>query len=277
MPSGTSPELAESMQAAAHKECAAILRALASRRHIHVSIHGARRAIRRLRALLFLVQERLEDAAAIDRRLERLGDSLSALRDAHVMVDTAEGLAARGKTKQWAAAIHRLLRRRDGLVQRALARDPDFRRRRRVIERAARQLGDLAWHKLKAADVRQALERSCRRVAKAEARARTDPVPANLHRWRRRVRKLRMQMEALARIEPDLAKDAAKESASKNAKALHKLSDQLGAFQDKQMLRNVLRRMRGLPNRAQTARQLREELAANRSKLLGHGVPVPVR
>lgn len=265
------------MQAAAHKECAAILRALASRRHIHVSIHGARRAIRRLRALLFLVQERLEDAAAIDRKLERLGDSLSALRDAHVMVDTAEGLAARGKTKQWAAAIHRLLRRRYGLVQRALARDPDFRRRRRVIERAARQLGDLAWHKLKAADVRQALERSCRRVAKAEARARTDPVPANLHRWRRRVRKLRMQMEALARIEPDLAKDAAKESASKNAKALHKLSDQLGAFQDKQMLRNVLRRMRGLPNRAQTARQLREELAANRSKLLGHGVPVPVR
>ena len=102
-------------------------------------------------------------------------------------------------------------------------------------------------------------------------------MPANLHRWRRRVRKLRMQMEALARIEPGLAKDAAKESASKAAKALHKLSDQLGAFQDKQMLRNVLRRMRGLPHRAQTARQLREELAANRSKLLGHGVPVPGR
>lgn len=265
------------MQAAVHKECAAILRALASRHHIHVSIHGARKAIRRLRALLFLVEDRLEGAAAIDRKLERLGDSLSALRDAHVMVETAEGLATRGKTKQWAAAIKRLVRRRDGLIQQALARDADFRRRRRAVERVAQQLGDLPWHELKAADLRQALERSSHRVAKAEARAKADPLPANLHRWRRRVRKLRMQMEALARIEPDIAKDAANESASKAAKALHKLSDQLGAFQDQQMLHNVLRRMRGLPHRAQTARQLREELAANQSMLVGKGVSVAGR
>lgn len=265
------------MQAAVRRECAAILRALASRHHIHVSIHGARKAIRRLRALLFLVEERLEDAAAVDRRLVRLGDSLSALRDAHVMVDAAQGLAAKGRPKPWAAAIHRLLRRRDELMQQALARDPDFLRRRRVVERAARRLGELAWHELEAADVRQALERSCRRVAKAEGRAKADPVPANLHRWRRRVRKLRMQMEALARIDPGLAKDAAKDSPSKAAKALHRLSDQLGAFQDKQMLRNVLRRMRDLPHRTQTARQLHEELAADRSKLLGHGVRVPGR
>ncbi len=265
------------MQAAVHKECAAILRALASRHHIHVSIHGARKAIRRLRALLFLVEDRLPDAAAVDRTLERLGDSLSALRDAHVMVDTAEGLAARGKAKQWAAAIKRLVRRRDELIQQALARDVDFRRRRRVVERAAQQLGDMPWHELKTTDLRQALERSCHRVTKAEARAKADPLPANLHRWRRRVRKLRMQMEALARIEPDIAKDAAKESASKTAKALHKLSDQLGAFQDQQMLRNVLRRMRGLPHRAQIGRQLREELVANQSMLVGQGVSVPGR
>ncbi|EIL97305.1 hypothetical protein RHOFW104T7_02640 [Rhodanobacter thiooxydans] len=265
------------MQAAVHKECAAILRALASRHQIHVSIHGARKAIRRLRALLFLVEDRLPDAAAVDQTLERLGDGLSALRDAHVMVDTAEGLAARGKAKQWATAIKRLVRRRDGLIQQALARDVDFRRRRRVVERAARQLGDLPWHELEATDLRQALERSCHRVAKAEARAKADPLPANLHRWRRRVRKLRMQMEALTRIEPDIAKDAAKESASKAAKALHKLSDQLGAFQDKQMLRNVLRRMRGLPHRAQTARQLSEELATNQSMLVGKGVSVAGR
>jgi hypothetical protein len=265
------------MQAAVRKECAAILRALASRHHIHVSIHGARKAIRRLRALLFLVEDRLEDVAAVDRRLKRLGGSLSALRDAHVMVVTAEGLAARGKAKQWAAAIKRLVRRRDGLIQRALARDVNFRRRRRVVERAARQLADMPWHELEATDLRQALERSCHRVAKAEARAKADPLPANLHRWRRRVRKLRMQMEGLARIAPDIAKGVAKESASKAAKALHKLSDQLGAFQDKQMLRNVLRRMRSLPHRAQTARQLREELAVDQSMLVGKGVSVAGR
>lgn len=277
MPSATTPALAQRMQAAVHKECAAILRALASRHHIHVSIHGARKAIRRLRALLSLAEDRLHDAASIDRKLERLGDSLSTLRDAHVMVDTADGLAARGKPKQWATAIARLERRRDGLIQRALARDVDFRRRRRVVERIARQLGDLPWHKLEATDLRRALEHSCHRVAKAEARARAEPLPANLHRWRRRVRKLRMQMEALARIEPDIAQDAAKEPAGKATKALHKLSDRLGTFQDQQMLRNVLQRMRGLPHRAQTTRQLREELAANQSTLVGKGVSVAGR
>lgn len=268
MSSRTASELAEKMRAKVRRECAAILLALASRHRVHLSIHRARKAIRRLRALLLLVDCRLAEAAAIDRVLERLGDSLSTLRDAHVIIATAETLAARDTSKQWGPAIDRLVQRRDALFQRTLARDIDFHRRRAGVERVARQLDDMAWDRVKPTDIQQRLAHSSQRVAKAEARAKADPTPQNLHRWRRRVRKLRMQIEALSEIEPEIVQKAVKESASKKLKDLHRLSDQLGALRDGQMLRNVLRRMSDLPHYGQIALQLREHLAQHESKLV---------
>ncbi|HEV2621823.1 MAG TPA: CHAD domain-containing protein [Frateuria sp.] len=272
MSSRTASELAEKMRAMVRRECAAILRALASLHRVHLSIHRARKSIRHLRALLSLVDYGLAEAAAIDRVLERLGDSLSTLRDAHVIIATAETLAASDTSKQWQPAIDRLVQRRDALVQRSLARDIDFHRRRAAVERAARQLDDMAWARVKPKDIQQRLAHSSRRVAKAETRAKADPTTQNLHRWRRRVRKLRMQIEALSEIAPEIVQNAVKESASKKLKELHRLSDQLGALRDEQMLRNVLRRMSDLPHYGEIALQLREQLALRESKLVKRAV-----
>lgn len=256
MPSRSVPPLGESVRRKVRREGQAIQRALASQHDIHVAVHEARKAIRRLRALLALAKPHLEDLEVADRALARLGDGLSALRDAHVLVITAKTFAARNGERAWSPAIARLVARRDALMGQALARDPGFKRRRAVVERAARQLEDLRWDELKPADVRRELKRSVRRTAKAGKRARAHPEPVHLHRWRRRVRRLRMQLQGLARVAPDLVKEASSTSRGQDAKSLHTLGDRLGDRRDEALLRNVLRRMRDLPGRAELISQL---------------------
>ncbi len=252
---GKHQEPGAAARAVAQKECKAILHALASRKKIHVSIHEARKAIRRQRALLSLIEERLVDVAAIDRVFEHLGDSLSALRDAHVVIATAKRLAIKNGKEQWIPVIERLTDRRDTFINQALVRDRDFQRRRAKVERAAGQLADLSWQELTLDDLHDCLKRSRHRVAKAVKRTDSDPTADNLHRWRRRVRKLRMQMEAVVEIAPDLVKS----SDGKKVKALHKLSDELGEQHDMQVLASLLRRMTDLPNRQALLQQLENE------------------
>lgn len=262
MPSRPAPSLGEGVRRKVRREGQVIQRALASQRDIHAAVHEARKAVRRLRALLALARPQLEDVEAADRALAGLGDGLSPLRDAHVLVTTAKTFAARNGERAWSPAIARLVARRDALLGQALARDPGFKRRRAVVERAARQLEEIPWDELKPAQVRRELKRSVHRVAKAGKRAKAQPGPALLHRWRRRVRRLRMQLEGLARVAPDLVKQAASTSRGQGAKALHRLGDRLGDRQDEQLLRNVLRRMRDLPGRAELTSQLCQDDAA---------------
>ena len=107
MPARATQQLGERARLLAREECRAIGRALAAKRRIHTGIHDARKAIRRLRSLLALVEARIPEATPIDQQLERLGDGLSHLRDAHVVVETARKVAGPHR-KQWAEAIERL-------------------------------------------------------------------------------------------------------------------------------------------------------------------------
>src|SRR6476620_136026 len=157
------PDLGNSARAMAMKACRSLLRTLSSQRRVHISIHTARKAIRRLRALLSLLA--FVESEDSDHVLKRVGDSLSALRDAHVAVLTAERLAKQGAKEAWTPVIDCLLRRRDVLIQAALARDPGFQLRRARVERVVRALRALPWQELKPADLRSALKRSQKRVA----------------------------------------------------------------------------------------------------------------
>ncbi|MCD7096837.1 CHAD domain-containing protein [Stenotrophomonas sp. MMGLT7] len=250
-------------QALARRECRIIARALARKRNVHAAVHSARKAIRRLRSLLALVKHRFDEVAPIDRRLQKLGDGLSALRDAHVTVDVAQALAARDGTGRWQPAIDFLVERRDRSMARALAADPGFRRRQAIVERVAADLEALDWRRLKRSDLRAALRLGQARLAKAEKRARQDPSPQNLHRFRRRVRRLRMQRDALGVIAPEIAGTSGKPAADKQAKALRKLSDRLGWLQDLRSVRNLLRRAPGIPDRGALLLQLHREMESN--------------
>jgi len=275
MPSKAAQELAEKTHALAREECRSIARALASRRRLHVAVHDARKAIRRLRSLLALIEERIPEVAPIDDSLERLGDGLSSLRDAHVVVETARRVAGKHR-KRWKPAIQALETRRDLRLEGVLARDPGFLNRRALVRRLEARLHFLDWSRLRFGDLEQGVDHSQRRVEGAEKRAALEDSPANIHRWRRRVRRLRFQLEAIGKLSPRLMHKLSRKHPGRDPKALHKLGDALGDRRDEQMLEAVLKRTRGLSDRAELLAQLHQARPPAPRPLAPRNYPEPL-
>jgi len=245
-------------------ELRAVRRALADRHHPHRAVHEARKAIRRLRALLALAARRLEAVGIVDRELQRLGDSLSRLRDAQVALETAETIASQEPASSQ-NVVHWLAERRDRMLERALGRDPDFTRRQTLLDACAHALDLVVWSDLEDDDLRDALRHSRKRLKKAERKAERDPSPEHLHRLRRRARRLRMQLELLRAVAPDLDPQALYgEPRGKAIRALHKQSNRLGQRQDKQHLADVLERMPMTFEREVMRRRIERELKERR-------------
>lgn len=238
--------LGDAFATLAASQCEVILNALNNANDRHRSVHQARKAIRGLRSLLALVVDAFgADIAPIDRALKKLATSLSPLRDAHVVVATAEKLATGDEAPLWHAVVLTLEARRENLLLQALAKDPAFARRRANVLAISNAIDKLPWgqHKFKAV-IRHGLERSERRIAKAEEDARRARSPASVHRWRRRVRRLRLQFEALQRLD-DLTSQASQPMVHRHKaiKALSHLTDQLGWNQDLRVLRLLLNKL----------------------------------
>jgi CHAD domain-containing protein len=119
---------------------------------------------------------------------------------------------------------------------------PGFERRRRVIGQFVQRLQDQPWQSVRCAAVRDALERSERRVKKAGTRAQHDPDPEQVHRWRRKLRRLRMQLDAAQHIGALHGREG-HAAVVRKAKSLHRTSDQLGWQQDLRLLRNLVRNL----------------------------------
>lgn len=238
--------LGNTFAALAQTKCEAILGALNHASDRHRSVHQARKAIRGLRSMLALVKGAFgADIAPIDHALKKLATSLSPLRDAHVVVLTAEKLATGDETSLWCGVMHTLEVRRDNLLLQALTKDPSFSRRRDKVLAISNAIDKLPWgqHKLKAI-IRQGLERSERRIAKAKEDARHAKSPASVHRWRRRVRRLRLQLEALQQLNDQTGLTAQPLAHRHKAiKTLSHLTDQLGWNQDLRVLRLLLNKL----------------------------------
>lgn len=256
------PAIGPAARALAARECSTIAEALSPQPDIHDAVHRARKTIRRLRALLALLDNSPLETDLVDAALRRLGQGLSALRDAHVVVDTCQRLAAQQPAQPWAPVCHRLTARRDARLAQALARDPAFARCHAALVRIARDLQAQPWESLRARDIRKGVARSERRTAKAEKRAARSRDTEDLHRWRRRVRRLRMQLEALPVLDSALAASLKRRSPGRQARALHTLGDQLGQQQDLRMLRNLVRVMPGVDDRRGLLAQIDAEMAA---------------
>jgi CHAD domain-containing protein len=252
-----------SLLALALDDCRAIRATLEHRQDVGDSIHEARKAVRRLRSLLALADDRVDGLASLDRSLERLGEGLSALRDAYVAIATARELAATDATAPWPAFVEALVRRHDTLLAQALASDPGFARRRRIATRIARVLQQLDWTPLRGKDLRKALKRSQKRADRARKRAKEAPTPENIHRWRRRTRRLRMQLGTVRQARPDIAKAVARPSLRKELASLHELSEQLGWQQDLQVLRGLVSPMKKTPDRALLSQSLQATIEKN--------------
>lgn len=198
MNADTPPVTGTFLNALARKECKTIAKAMGNTKDRHRGIHEARKAIRRLRSLLSLVTGAVgHDTAKIDLALQKQAKRLCALRDSHVVVTMAEKLAADDASGEWAIAAQVLAVQRDLLLEVELSKDPGFARRIAAIGDIAAVFDKLRWKRLSQEALQRAIKKSHRRVTRAEHEAADTGTPASLHRWRRRVRRLRMQLDAV--------------------------------------------------------------------------------
>jgi CHAD domain-containing protein len=185
------------------------IRLLESPAHVDAeAVHGTRKAIKRLRALLRMLQGELGQTV-YDREnaaLRRVARSLAAARDAEVMLDTLDQLVARhpGKLGGRGGVIRlraQLLTERDTLRARDL--DPAT-IARALIELRACRTRVAAWSlperpglALVEPGLLRIYRQGRRRFARVK-RGKGDQVLA-MHQWRRRVKDLRYAAEMLER------------------------------------------------------------------------------
>lgn len=254
--------LGSALKTLAGRELDALLAALADTRSPHRGIHEARKAIRRLRSLLLFGRKPFgAQGAALDAGWKALAMSLSALRDAHVATETASRVRARvddpAVHARWAALRRQLARRRDVLLAAERVADPGFAARRTQVQTLGGQLAALPWEDVDTEVVRKALARSLRRVERAHGVAMAArSTLEQRHRWRRRLRRLRMQWSALRPLRKagaDAVQSAARElldwlkAHTDGFAAVSHAADALGREQDLRLLQQALRQLPRTP------------------------------
>jgi CHAD domain-containing protein len=173
-------------------------------------VHGARKALKRLRALLRLLRTQL-GATAYERDsavLRDAGERLARARDAEVLLGTLEELCKRSPRRLGARGGVRRLRvqlqsERDGAAELALT-DGATRvaalQQLRALRRRVEDWELVEVHGIEAIEPALAtLYRKGRRRMRRAERAKRDVSGRKLHEWRKRVKDLRYAMEILRR------------------------------------------------------------------------------
>lgn len=264
----------ELLAAMAQRHDRRIGRALADARHRHSGIHRARKGLRAQRALLALLRPALDPAGRarldrVDARLKRLCKGLSRLRDAHVAVLTAEALDVASSPGLRQRLVKALTRQRDRVARQALHDDPAFAARRRMAAAICAELAVLPWHLLDTRAGKQAISRSRHRVERAARKAGRAPTAANRHRWRRRLRRLRLQVESIEQAQSLGAVIAL--DGLPGSHHLKQQADRLGRLQDAQLLRRLARRIDRLRNDQGLRTLLAAAVRAARASYAGAG------
>lgn len=172
---------------------------------LHEGVHQARKSLRRARATLALGNAALGPGMRlVDRELRRLNRGLSALRDAHALVEILDRLAARSPDPEALRLLRRARRvaasARAEHARRVLAGDPELGGRRALLAVLRAGAAALDWPRLRAEGLQQAVVASRARMDRAGARARAEGGDEAWHRWRRRARRLSQQRRALKTV-----------------------------------------------------------------------------
>jgi CHAD domain-containing protein len=190
------------------------------------AVHEARKAIKRIRTIVRLLEEELGEVACAREQaaLRRAAEGLAAARDSEVMLATLDGLCKReprlARHKRVVRLRAELARRRDMAVAAALSPTTLH---AVVTELEALRMRASAWplrEREGLATIRPGLKRvygEGRRRGRRAARARKDRAVA-MHKWRKRVKDLRYASEALGR-EQDRRSSVASGKRSRGAAA----------------------------------------------------------
>jgi CHAD domain-containing protein len=192
------------------------------------SVHEARKNVKKSRAILRLVRSDLGDKTyrRENRALRDASRTVAHVRDADVMVETAEDLQEHFAGRLPAAAFKRL--------RTALQRDARDSRSRAdgelgadlidALEAAAARVEDWPLDGASWSAAREGIGRAYRRGRKAYALADAEPTTDNLHEWRKRVKDLWYHQRLLKPAWPEVLGAQADEA--------HTLSDLLGDDHD---------------------------------------------
>jgi hypothetical protein len=174
------------------------------------AVHEAHKSVKKVRAIVKLLQS---DAASVDKddkRLGAVGENLSLLRDTVAVIATFDALRKRFP-KRLPEKTHATMRRQ---LVRAQARIMKVARADRSLAYVTHTLRALRrsvkrWH-VRAIDVEEVpglLEDSYRASRKAMRRAREEKCPIALHRWRKRVKTFWYQLRVAESLAPGLRRE----------------------------------------------------------------------
>jgi len=243
---------------ARNRLCACIdgaLAALVAREPDDAAVHGARRELKRARALLRLLRATLHPRVygGADLLLRDAGRSLAQARDVAVLAAALERMRiASGLSRQEVGSVVRALARERRAANLAVAA---------TGARSALNLARLRLLRAELADggeepLVEGLVRIYRRGRRDYAGARDAPTADRLHAWRRHVKRYWHALEVLEPGRPRIIRALAREA--------HALADLLGEDHDLAMLATRLAAARLA---AATRRRLRAALVARRARI----------
>ncbi|MGE8225135.1 MAG: CHAD domain-containing protein [Stenotrophomonas sp.] len=227
----------------AWRECQVLRRSFWISDNPHENVHSARKSIRRLRSVLALFGRDDGGMLLLSKRLQTMAYGLSSLRDAHVALELATQMAREerdGNGSAWATSINRLAELEQALLKQVLIDDPGFELQRTEVETLCVRLRTSCTFHVRASQIRQALEYSEHRLDRARHAAHRRPEAGSIHRWRRKARRFKMQLQTVARLNETAQVSLAVHSRKSHRNELGHVVDALGYIQDVYLLRALL-------------------------------------
>lgn len=198
------------------------------------AIHGARKDLKKVRAVLRLCRDELGDELfrTENRRFRDAGRLLSRSRDAEVKLETLAALQRRfgadfpgGVHGPWALALER---EREEIVGAPGDRAPEVERAIEAIEAGREAIPTWPLRRESWGAIGPGLSRAYREGRRGLKRTTAEPGAASVHEWRKRAKDLTYQLRIVRGAWPELLEDTVEQS--------RRLTDLLGDHHDLALL-----------------------------------------
>ncbi len=162
------------------------------------SVHGARKEIKKLRAIFRMVRGEIDraDYRKARKALRRAAGQLAAPRDARVMFKAFEQLAGRGAARRF-PIIRKALQKHCRRETRRFQDDDSVAVAERALQKTDRRVAGLKFVASGWTAIEPGLRQSFRRGRLAGRLARRQPLPEHFHLWRKEVKTFWHQLRLL--------------------------------------------------------------------------------